>query len=111
MRVLRLCCACFHFLIPMHFPLLCLVPLFARTVDFLLLGLHTAGAGCVKSGGGAQVRFGKTERLTLDLGAQIWTGTGQIETVDKFRYLGLLWKQKNRRWKKGDGHVAGEMEF
>jgi hypothetical protein len=39
---------------------------------------------------GLQINFGKTEYLTLDLGAGIMTETGQITAVNKFRYLGSI---------------------
>jgi hypothetical protein len=39
---------------------------------------------------GLQINFGKTEYLTLDLGAGIMTETGQIKAVNKFRYLGSI---------------------
>jgi hypothetical protein len=37
-----------------------------------------------------QINFGKTEYLTLDLGAGIVTETGQIKAVNKFKYLGSI---------------------
>jgi hypothetical protein len=39
---------------------------------------------------GLQINFGKTEYLTLDLGAGIVTETGQIKAVYKFIYLGSI---------------------
>jgi hypothetical protein len=39
---------------------------------------------------GLQINFGKTEYLTLDLGAEIVTETGQIKAVKKFKYLGFI---------------------
>jgi hypothetical protein len=42
---------------------------------------------------GLQINFGKTEYLTLDLGARIMTETGQIKAVNKFKYLGPFWKR------------------
>jgi hypothetical protein len=39
---------------------------------------------------GLQINFGKTEYLTLDLGAGFVTETGQIKAVNKFKYLGSI---------------------
>jgi hypothetical protein len=39
---------------------------------------------------GLQINFGKTEYLTLDLGAGIVTETGQIKAVNKLKYLGSI---------------------
>jgi hypothetical protein len=39
---------------------------------------------------GLQINFGKTEYLTLDPGAGIVTETGQIQAVNKFKYLGSI---------------------
>jgi hypothetical protein len=39
-----------------------------------------------------QLNFGKTEYLTLDLGAGIATETGQIKAINKFKYLGSILK-------------------
>jgi hypothetical protein len=39
---------------------------------------------------GAKINFGKTEYLTLDLGAGIVTETGQIKPVNKLKYLGSI---------------------
>jgi hypothetical protein len=39
---------------------------------------------------GLQINCGKTEYLTLDLGAGIVTETGQIKAVNKFKYLGSI---------------------
>jgi hypothetical protein len=39
---------------------------------------------------GLQINFGKTEYLTLDPGAEIVTETGQIQAVNKFKYLGSI---------------------
>jgi hypothetical protein len=39
---------------------------------------------------GLQIIFGKTEYLTLDTGAGIVTETGQIRSVNKFKYLGSI---------------------
>jgi hypothetical protein len=64
---------------------------------------------------GLQIHFGKTEYLTLDLGAVIETETGQTKAVYKFIYMGSIleaasattleiWK-KNKRGKKSDWHA------
>jgi hypothetical protein len=58
---------------------------------------------------GLQIRFGKTEYLTLDLGAGIVTETGQIKAVNKFKYLRSILeatgatlrnREKNKRGRK-----------
>jgi hypothetical protein len=41
----------------------------------------------IPSSWGLQINFGKTEYLTLDLGARIVTETGQINAVNKFKYM------------------------
>jgi hypothetical protein len=82
----------------------------------LIIAQDTADAACMlrklvegDMKWGLQIHFGNTRYLTLDLGAEIMTGTGQIKTVNKFEYLvsnlesnNFINRKKNKRWKKGD---------
>jgi hypothetical protein len=38
----------------------------------------------------------KTQYLTLDLGAEVMTGTGEIKTVIKFKYIGSILERNNK---------------